>query len=610
MITRSTKTMLAAAVVLLLLILAFEQHRQKVAPHKTIALPKLDAGHLRALELEVAGSTLRLERSDNGWLIVQPFRYPALESLTRTLLEDLSLLQAVNFMPHVADHELEQFGLRPSQLTLRLEGYASNQVLRFGSLTPIPNNVYLRVDNQPGVYVVPNELWYRLPRDVEQWNDWRDRRLAHAGTAWEKIDTIAAHTDIQPLFVLQKNPTNQLWRLVQPAPAKRADSERIQHFLGIAQSWEAAQFITGTHLPAQQVLGLEPALLKLRLAQGTNQHVAIDFGAPHTNAPALVYARDMIFNTLLAVAQTNTVDLLKINPWELFGDHRLVDPMITNQIERIEIKSGTERTVLLHSPTNGTWQLTEPIQAEADTELVNGLLRQLQGLEATALEKDVVTDFAPYQLSNPPLSYTVWRQKPPGAATNTLMAGVDFGRSILESGLTFTRRHDEDMVYLAPTVLPSRLPSRFFQLRDRRLWDFTSSDVAKITLQLGDKTTELARNVRNIWSGPSGQLNLEQNTEANTALASLGRFRATRWVVRGNDKFGDATYEFAKTAEKITFHIRRGAATETHSLVFGKVSLEGERYAAAQAPPDNEHVIFIFPETTYGKVLQLFRAAK
>ncbi len=610
MVTRPTKSLLLAAVILLLLILAFDQQPPRTTPARVVPLPRIDPGHIRAFELEVDGASLRLEREEGGWLVAKPFRYPALEGHANTLLEDLSTLHAVNFIPITGAAELAQFGLDVPKTTLRLEGYESNQVLRFGSLTPIPNNGYLSVDGHPGVYVVPSEVWYRLPRDTSQWEQWRDRRLAHAGAAPEKIDAITAHADTQPLFVLQKNPTNQVWRLMQPAPAKRADAERVRLFLERAQGWQVAQFLPGTNATPLPPLGLDPAALRLRLMQGTNQRVALDFGAPHTNAPSLIYARDAVFNTLLAVAQTNTMDLLKTNPWHLFGDRRLSAPIETNQIARIEIRSGAEQTVLIPAEGNGTWQMTGPLTAEADAELVRDLLLQLQALEAASLEKDIVTDFVPYQLANPPLSYTVWRQRPPGAVTNTIMAGVDFGQSQAASGMTFARRHDEDMVYLTPTALSERLPSRFFQLRDRRLWQFTSSDVAKVTLHLGGKPLELARNVRNIWSGAAGQLDAGRDTEVNAALAALGRLRAVRWVARGNDKFGDPAYEFEKTAERMTMLLRRGVASETQVLTLGRVTVEGERYAAAQVPPDNEHVIFIFPEETYRLALRLFRAAQ
>ena len=125
----------------------------------------------------------------------------------------------------------------------------------------------------------------------------------------------------------------------------------------------------------------------------------------------------------------------------------MIDPFLTNEVARLEVRAGAEQFVLEQNPTNHAWQLVKPTQQPGDQELIQKMLRQLAALEASDLVKDVVTDYAPYQLDEPVASYSLWRGPTEGSVTNTLMSRVDFGKLDLEKGMVFARRHDEKMVY-------------------------------------------------------------------------------------------------------------------------------------------------------------------
>jgi len=606
MITRQTLILMTLTVVVFLYLAAFEWERSAALRPEIPSLPVVDTGMVRAVELRQGTNLFRVARGQEGWEIKQPFTYPARASRVEALLEALTALQPTRHIPTGKETQLNQFGLQPPRMLLRLESFTTNQEIRLGALTLLRDKVYLTASGAPGVFVVPVHFLNTLPREMD---NWRDPRLADLGTAREKLDNLTVAANGQLLLALQRNATNGVWRLLQPAPAKRADSERIRRMLDEIQSWKVTRFLPAAELDSLANLGLQPPAMELRVTQGTNQLVAIDFGRPHTNTAGFVYARNLRHGTLMIVKQT-VLDQLKTDPWEMLGDHRMIDRFNPNEIVRLEVHVGTEQFALEQNPTNHTWQLVKPITQPADQELIQAMLKQLAALEASNLVKDVVTDFAPFQLDEPVASYSLWRGPSGGSVTNTLMARVDFGKLDLEKGMVFARRHDENMVYELVNAQLEILPNRHFRLRDRRLWRFVDGDVSKVTVTLkGKAPVDFARNIRKRWSSPGMQLTMQDDAAMNAALNALGATRASRWLVHGDDKLSVSTYGFPETEEKLDLQVKYGGEVVTHTLLLGKVNLSGQRFAAIRGP-DGQFVVFTFPEKTYKQVFNIYRLAQ
>jgi hypothetical protein len=608
MITRQTIILMTMTVVAFLYLAAFERDHSPTPRPELPPLPAVDVGLVRAVVVELQNETqgVRVERSEDGWEIKNPFTYPAQSSRVEALLSALATLQPAIHIPETDMEQLNEYGLQSPRKTLRLESYTTTNEIRIGEYTPRRNRVYIAVSGVPGVYVAPTHFLNTLPRKVE---NWRDPRLAPLGTAREDLDNLTVTADGELLLALRRNITNKIWKLDQRGQPHRADPERIRRFLNDLQSWEVAHFLPTDGVPSLIDMDLQPPEMKLRVAQGTNQVVAIDFGRPHPNTAGLVYARNIRHDTLLTVKQS-VKDQLKVDPWELFGDHRLIDAFETNEIARLEVHTRTEQFALEQDPTNHTWRLVKPTQQPADQELVQTMLKQLAALEATDLVKDVVTDYAPYQLDEPVASYSLWRRPAGGSVTNTLMARVDFGKLDLEKGMVFARRDDEKMVYELENAQLEVLPDRYFRLRDRRLWRLSNMDVSKVTATLkGKAPVEFARNIRKRWSSPGMQLTLQQDAVMNAALDALGSFSAGRWLVHGDDKLDEPTFGFLETAEKLDLQVKIGNEVKPHTLLLGKVTLLGERFAAARGP-DGQFVVFTFPEKTYSQVLNIYRLAQ
>jgi len=285
----------------------------------------------------------------------------------------------------------------------------------------------------------------------------------------------------------------------------------------------------------------------------------------------------------------------------------LVSPPLLRQVKaigRIEVR-GRENFVLEQN-TNHVWTITQPLRLPADPELVEAMLKELEELRAVELEKTVVTKFSEYGLEPPAARYTVLRR---GTATNAVLAQVDFGTQRLEDRQTFARRPDETMAYRVLTQNRNKLPTRFFQLRHRRLWNFSPASVRKLAVTIDSIRHEFERNTSGQWTGKRGLILKTDQVRFEQALTVLGQLRAARWTERGADKLG--LFGFLEMRQRLDLEVRVGDRTVTKMISLGKTAVGANlnRYMAVPAHPDNEMVIFEVPRKSERIMFQLFYVA-
>ena len=609
MITRQTWWLLGAAGMMLVAVLgdlAFNPLRSGGGKAADIPppLPRFDAATITTIEYRKGGLRVRLEKREGQWVITRPLDYPAGQTSVAVILEALSNLRPANHIPPAAmEKSAANYGFQPPRAVLTLAaGRLRTYTLHLGGSTHYDDHFYLRVQGREGVYVMPQQLLKLLPGRLD---DWRDRRLVQLGGRRAEVDTLRITTGPRTLL-FQHNPTNRAWTILQPPPAKRGGA-RIGNLLGLLQSpqWNVSKFVTDNPAADLSSFGLDQPVAELALARGPLKLETIQFGGSPSNNPALIYARRLSRTNIVTFPKA-ALARLQAPVWE-FCDHQLVNAPLIRQaadIGRIEVR-GRENFVL-EQGTNRVWVITQPVRLPADPELVGNLLKELESLKAVELEKDVVTDFSTYGLEPATARYTVLRR---GAATNAVLAQVDFGNQRLEDRQTFARRSDETMAYRVLTSDRNKLPTRFFQLRHRRLWNFTPAAVRKLAVSIGDERHEFERNTSGQWTGKSGLLSKTDQTRFEQALAALGQLRAERWTERGADKLG--LFGFLETRQRLDLEVRVGDQAVTHMVSLGKTaeSASLNRYMAVPAHPDNEIVIFEVPRLNERIIFQMFYVA-
>ena len=556
---------------------------QPAAPAANNLLPGLHAGDLTGLQISPAGAReIEAVRSNHVWQLQKPIAYPAQAAAITTLagaLEKLApatRLTAAEMRAHKnADAD---FGFENPQF--RLEVFAGEQSwhLLVGNKTAPGDQVFIRVVGLDGAFVTDAGWLQLLPRSADEW---RDTALVDAAGA---IDWIVVTNGAKALE-FRRDPTNHLWRIVRPYPA-RADGVRIAAALQQLQSGRVTQFIPDDAHADLSSYGLQPAELDVWLGHGTNFTTAIHAGKSLPES-AQVFARREGWNAVVTASKDTFL------PWRgAVNDFR--DPHLLALAAPVaEIEVLGENHFTLQQQGENRWTVVGE-KFSADAENVTNFLKLLTGLRVADFVKDFATasDLQGFGLATPARQIILR-----GAAgdSNSVLAQLRF--STTDTNRVLVKRDDEGFVYALRTEDFARLPESGWEFRDRRVWSFSETNVAQVTLRQSGKTRTMVRTGDNQWlpaPGSQGWQGILNNPPAvEETIHRLGELTATGWV--GHDVTAPEKYGLNPDNLAITVELKTG---EKLSVDFGAELTRGQT-ALASVNFDGSRWVFVFPPVLY-----------
>jgi Domain of unknown function (DUF4340) len=566
------------------------QHRylHKSSPPPMKVLPNLKAETVNRVQVRpAAGLEISALRANGTWQLTEPLVYPAQAVSIEKLLAELEQLMPAPYLParelRGGPNTDEEYGFATPQamITIDQPGYTSR--LRVGAKTPPGDQVFVQVVGVDGVYVVDANFLRYIPRSAD---DWRDTALIDLnGLTYDRL----AVTNGAKVFELRRDPATKLWRMNYPLQA-RANSARIEDSLQMLQNVRVQQFLPNERNANLESFGLQSPELEVALGQGTNTVARLQFGKVLTNDTELVYARRVGLNAVVAVPK----ELLA--PWYASAnDFR--DPLLLNltgPVAAIQVRGPNTNNFSVQMQTNGAWRVL-PQGFPADVGLVRNLVTALSMLRIADFTNDVVTaqDLAAYGLASPARQYILKATNTVDVPTNGLLAELDFGTN--QAGLVFTRRADESSVYLVKLADVQSLPMAGFQMRDRRIWSFSTNDVAGMTLREEGRVRHILRNGPHNWSLAGGSPGVIEDLAVEETVRGLCQLTAVAWLARGETN--RARLGFTDKSRQITLELKNG---DKASVEFGGQSVRGSPVAAVTL--DKDLWIFEFPVWLYDYV--------
>ena len=570
------------AVALFAFILINQRYLKKPSGGPDKVLPNLTAAAVTSVQVRPAAHLeIRTDRTNGTWQLTAPLVYPAQAVIVEALLAEFERLTPA---PYITARELrgrsntdEEYGFATPQASIIIEQPGYTCRLRVGARTAPGDQVFLQVVGVEGVYVVDAAFLNYLPRTAD---DWRDTALVNLnGLAFDRL----AVTNGAKILELRRDATNKLWRMVYPLQA-RANNARAELSLQLLQSVRVRQFVPDDPKAALETFGLQPPDLEVALGQGTNTIARLQFGKSPTNDTRLVYARRVGLNAIVEVSK----DLLA--PWYAqVNDFR--DPLLatwTAPVASIDVR-GLD-SFSLQQQTNGMWRVL-PQGLPADAGLVRGLLSALSTLQIAEFTNDVVTapDLPAYGLAPPARQYVLRSAatNAPGGPTNAVIAELNFGTN--QSGKVFARRADETFVYAVKLTDFQRLPATSWQMRERRIWNLSTNDVARAILRHQGRVRQMVRNGPHSWSLALGSQGVIEDLAVEETVSGLCRLAASAWVARGGEN--RARLGFTDNGYQITLELKDGSK---FSVEFNSEATSIPLCAAVRL--DGELWFFEFPD--------------
>jgi hypothetical protein len=564
------------------------------------ALFSFKATEVTNIQLRITNQLiLRVERPADAvlWRLALPLSYPGQLHRIEGTLQELEHAVSEAYIPpaelRANKRNAAEFGLDLPQATLTLLHNGHRTEISFGNKSPTGDKVYVQVANKPGIYVLGADVFNHLPRSA---NDWRDTSLFNLiDIAFNRIELRAGSRS----FAVDLDQSTKTFVLSKPTPA-RADAAKVELLVRNLLAAQIRKFITDNPRADGEPYGLQPPEVEVSFAKGTNDQLVVQFGKSPTNDPSLVYARRMTQTNIVLVPRS-ILESLPASHNDL-RDRRLVtfNPAAADAIEVISTNSFTVRR-----GTNGMWSVGDAQPMAADPELMTDWLNQLASLEGT-VESDVVTDFKTlYNLSPPARQYLLKAAitNGGGSVSNGIVAELDLGA--VQGDKVFARRPDEQSVYSLPLANVTRLPAAAWQLRNRRVWTFSSNQLSRLIVmyrgmnEVG-RTNILQRSPNNQWTIVSGSNVIINNPEGFSSaldelMSRLGELRAEAWIAQGEES--RATYGFDAPGSRVTFELKNSDKPRLLTLEFGAPSPSGLPYALATA--EGQTWIFEFPRAPY-----------
>jgi hypothetical protein len=586
--------LIAAAVVFAFIVLVEHPIRQeRLRQASRTILPGLDPAGVTNIEIQPWGRPAihaqRAPGTPGAWRLTQPTSYPARSERIEALLDDLAKLEWRD--PPITEQELkdrpgaqEQFGFIQPRFSILLQGEGTDHRLEVGDLSPTGDEVFLSVVGGTSIYLAGTELLKFIPQDKD---DWRDLSLLNL----ERIsfDSLTVRSAARELD-LRRDAKNQLWFMNHPWQA-RADSGKLNQLIEQISGLSVKKFVSDDPQADLEGFGLQTPEVTLVFSTGTNRTAILQIGGSPTNQPALVYARRPDLNSIVLV------DRESFRPWRADYTNFLDQHFISGSpdwIESIEARGLDDFAV--RKETNGHWEVHASQNFPADTALMGFWLASLTNI-STAIEKTVVADFSEYGLTNPALRYVI--RSGPEAGSNAL-AQIEFGTN--KTGQVFERRTDEDFVNTIDRDDFGRLPRVSWQLRDRRVWSFDSSNVLSLTVhQLGGERKYL-RDPEGGWTLAPGYHGppFPNSPKIEEGVHEIGSLTAVYWDGSGGDSL--ERFGFPKADFNLEFELKRPGGTETRRIEFGGRSPYYHPYASVVR--DGQRLIFEFPADLYDNFVE------
>lgn len=597
---KSTWILLGLAAGLFAFIVLFERHAatSDVPPTRLLSFK---ANQVTNIQIRLTNQlVLRVERlrADALWNYSFPITYPArvhaVEWLIQSLEEAVPLTLISKQELAATKRTIAEFGLDVPQATLTLQHEGERTEIMFGSRTPVGDGVYVQVMNQPDIYVLDVEFVKKLPRTFQ---DWREvSLLPPAGVPINRMEVRSAGRG----FTIDFDLTRRTFVLSKPTVA-RADTAKVVGVIEKLRNAQVSQFVTDNPRADLEPYGLQPPEAEISFLGGSNEQYSVQFalqlGKSPTNDPSVVYAR-RVTTTNIVLVPRSLLEALQISHSDVRDLHLVsFDPQAVDSIEVLGAENFT-----VQRQTNQTWSITEPAPTIADTNAVREWLEALVQLEGT-VEKDVVTDFGPYRLATPSRRYVLKSSvtNATGVVSNRIIAELALG-AVLDKKV-FARRPDEATVYSLQLDDVFRLPREAWQLRDRRVWSFTTNEVAKVTVTYLGNSRTLQRSASATWSIAEGAgIVPSVNPALEETLFRLGNLHASVWVDRGDTK--RSAYGFTGNTSKIAIELKNGEKPQTRFVEFGRPGFSPTGLPYALTEIDGQTWVFEFPPTLYFEVVR------
>jgi hypothetical protein len=583
----------------------------------------LSPSTIERIQSKGAAGPLTLERKGDEWQVTDapaaPF--PADRQTVTALLEVWSNLRAVRFAAYGPKVNLADYGLdepsatiivtqkapaekeqnaKPIEHTLTLGKAADPLTLPSpppkggeGRVRGGTGERFARLDDRPGILVLAAPVVGELEHS---YLDFVNRTMLHFDAS--QLTSLRRDMGSESFEILKRD---GVWQFLKPAN-QPADAPTLGELAGQLAALRAKRVAA---YPAKELspfqLDKPVATLTIRLARTggkPEEHLlkigkvverdARSKGATTTDADgdrfAVVGNATAVFVLPGALVRQLTAPALQ------FRDRNLAR---LGDADRIILERDRRKAVF--AKVDGTWKMTEPLQAEAEQTDLEEFAQTVARLRADELVAERPTELKPYGLERP---LARWHFQTGDKEVVNLLIG---GREQLKNGgkekdgpRCYAKLASSDLIFLLSPQLTAKVEGEY---RTRTLWaPLDAAQIEKLTYGYADRPFILEK-VDNDWrvaAKPDVKVRPEVIRETLDTLAGL---KAARYVV---DKDAELKL-YGLEPPQLVLEIQ--TRTGNRALHVGRPEGESKR-SYARVPEAGNSAVFIISEDNAGRIIK------
>ncbi len=217
--------------------------------------------------------------------------------------------------------------------------------------------------------------------------------------------------------------------------------------------------------------------------------------------------------------------------------------LLSDDVQKIEFQTHNVK-ISFQKGENAKWQISAPLEAEADQIEVDRLSNDFSDLQYSRIVEAEPEDLKKYGLPGSKIAlFTKDRTDPV-----TILVGFE---NPLDNTF-FAKRTDENKVVLISSTFKNLLEKTVFDFRKKNIFQFESNDVGKFKIKAKNKTWE-AQKDKNEWWLKKPFHALAEESRINTLLTKLSDLKANEFASEEKGQDNLKPYGLLKPDYKIIF---------------------------------------------------------
>ncbi len=389
----------------------------------------------------------------------------------------------------------------------------------------------------------------------------------------QQMEVTFTDTAYQDLKLVKDATEN--WHLKSPFQAD-ANSEKVNQMLDDILNKRVKQTLEVTAL-AQYGLDTPSITLSLWTEQASPAAV-FSIGKKAINFS--VYVKEKSEAHIFLIESSALDDLTK-SPTDL-RDRSVIkfNPETVSNIQLTYFKSHQSSKTLNCEKRDGSWRVTYPIKAKADTQEIEDILSELRSLQVSTFEADQADADTAAQLEKTGLDTPrIQIELTDGNNTHALDIGAEVPPENGTPRHVYVKSVHQHAIYTVSDDIYQLLSTSVFDLRDKRIIDFQRTDTIRIEIRRGQETTVCAKNRDNVWElqTPTGTMKADAQA-VDDLLFGVDSLEAAAFVDTPAKNL--ASYGLASPSIAVAF-TQRGQEKPA-VLRIGDVTKDGTVYVKAE----------------------------